>query len=133
MEEFYETKAKDIMIPADKTPFVEENAGRVEFLTKLSLRAHAWVINNTEEMKIAGILTEHDILRSIIPPRYRKIQMFGIPRAEILHKESIVQDIMTHNPAVCYDDHNSSYWTPFATSSAVCCQEGGRGKHIYSS
>jgi CBS domain-containing protein len=101
MEEFYETKVREMMIPADKTPFLEEKAGWVEFLAKLSVRAHAWVVNNTEEMKVVGIVTEHDILRSIIPPHHRRIRMFGVPKAEILHKESIVRDIMTHNPVVC--------------------------------
>lgn len=89
------------MIPQHDTPFMEKNASWVEFLTRLSVRAHAWVVNNTEEMKLVGVVTEHDILRCIIPPGQKKERMFGIHRAEILHKESIVQDIMTHNPVVC--------------------------------
>jgi len=101
MEEFYKTKIKEIMIPGRDTPFIEENAIWAEFLTKLSLRAHAWVVNNTEDMRVVGVVTEHDMLRSIIPHREKKERIFGIPRAEILHKESVVQDIMTHNPVVC--------------------------------
>jgi len=101
MEKFYKIKVKEIMIPVHDTPFMEENASWVEFLSKLSLRAHAWVVNNTEEMKVVGVVTEHDMMRSIIPPGQRKERMFGVPRAEILHKESVVQDIMTHNPVVC--------------------------------
>lgn len=101
MEELYKVKVKEIMIPGSDTPFMEGNATWVEFLGKLSLRAHAWVVNNTEEMKVVGVVTEHDMLRSIIPPGHKKERMFGIHRAEILHKESIVQDIMTHNPVVC--------------------------------
>jgi CBS domain-containing protein len=101
MEEFYKMKVREMMIPSDRTPFMEENAGWEEFLAKLSVRAHAWVVNNTEEMKVVGIVTEHDILRSIIPPGHRKIRMFGIHRNEILHKETVVKDIMTHNPVVC--------------------------------
>jgi CBS domain-containing protein len=101
MEDLYETKVKDIMIPGHRTPFMEENAGWVEFLGKLSVRAHAWVVNNTEEMKVVGIVTEHDMLRSIIPPRQTKIRIFGIHRTGTLHKESVVRDIMTHNPVVC--------------------------------
>jgi CBS domain-containing protein len=101
MKKFYEIKVKEIMIPGHDTPFMEENASWAEFLTKLSLRAHAWVVNNTEEMKVVGVVTEHDILRSIIPPEQRKERMFGVPRAEILHKESVVQDIMRRNPVVC--------------------------------
>jgi CBS domain-containing protein len=101
MEKFYKIKVKEIMIPVHDTPFMEENASWVEFLSKLSLRAHAWVVNNTEEMKVVGVVTEHDVMRSIIPPGQRKERMFGVPRTEILHKESVVQDIMTHNPVVC--------------------------------
>jgi len=101
MEEFYKIDTKEIMIPIHKTPYIEENAGWEVFLKKLSVRAHAWVVNNTEEMKVVGVVTEHDMLRSMIPPGQKKERMFGVPRAEILHKESIVQDIMTHNPVVC--------------------------------
>jgi len=101
MEKFYETKVKEIMIPGHDTPFIEENAIWADFLTRLSLRAHAWVVNNTEDMRVVGVVTEHDMLRSIIPPGEKKERIFGIPRAEILHKESVVQDIMTHNPVVC--------------------------------
>jgi CBS domain-containing protein len=101
MEEFYRIEAKEIMIPLQKTPYIEENAGWAVFLKKLSLRSHAWVVNNTEEMKVVGVVTEHDMLRSMIPPGQKKERIFGVPRAEILHKESVVQDIMRHNPVVC--------------------------------
>jgi len=101
MEEFYNIKVKEIMIPLHNTPYIEENAGWAVFLKKLSVRAHAWVVNNTEEMKVVGVVTEHDLMRSIIPPGQRKERMFGVPRAEILHKESVVQDIMKRNPVTC--------------------------------
>jgi CBS domain-containing protein len=101
MEELYKLKVKDIMIPQHDTPFMEENASWEEFLNKLSLRAHAWVVTNTQEMKVVGVVTEHDMMRSIIPPGHKKARIFGVPRAEVLHKESVVRDIMTHNPVVC--------------------------------
>ena len=101
MEEFYSTKVKEIMIPQTDIPFMEENAGWEEFLAKLSVRAHAWVVNNAEEMKVVGIVTEHDILRSAVPPGHRKIRMFGIHRNGVLHRGTVVKDIMTHNPVVC--------------------------------
>jgi CBS domain-containing protein len=59
------------------------------------------VVNNTEEMKVVGVVTEHDMLRSMIPPGQKKERIFGVPKTEILHRESIVQDIMRHNPVVC--------------------------------
>jgi CBS domain-containing protein len=102
MEKFYKLKVKEIMIPVHDTPFMEENASWVEFLSKLSVRAHAWVVNNTEEMKVVGVVTEHDMLRSMMPPGQKKARIFGIPRAEIFClKESAVRDIMAYNPVVC--------------------------------
>jgi CBS domain-containing protein len=101
MEEFYRIETKEIMIPLHKTPYIEENAGWAVFLKKLSLRSHAWVVSNTEEMKVVGVVTEHDMLRSMIPPGQKRERMVGVPRAEILHRETVVQDIMRHNPVVC--------------------------------
>ena len=102
MEELYKLKVRDIMIPRHNTPFVEEGASWGKLLNKLSLRAHAWVVNNTEEMNVVGVVTEHDMLRSMIPPGQKKERIFGVPRAEIFCiKQGVVPDIMAHNPVVC--------------------------------
>jgi len=102
MEELYKLKVKEIMIPQHDTPFMEENASWEEFLSKLSLRAHAWVVNNTGEMKVVGVVTEHDMLHAMIPPGHKKARIFGSTKAEVFCiKESVVQDLMTHNPVVC--------------------------------
>jgi len=101
MEELYKLKVKEIMIPVHDTPFMTEDASWEEFLDNLSVRAHAWVVNNKEEMKVVGVVTEHDMLRSIIPPEEKKARIFGTSRAETLRKESVAQDIMTPDPVVC--------------------------------
>jgi CBS domain-containing protein len=101
MEKFYNIMAQDIMTPAPETPFMGENATWVEFLTLLSLNAHAWVVDNPQDMRVVGVVTEHDMLRLIIPPEHRKERVFGVIRAEMLHAESMVRDIMTHDPVVC--------------------------------
>jgi CBS domain-containing protein len=101
MEEFYRIETREIMIPIHKTPYIEENAGWAVFLKKLSVRAHAWVVTNAEEMKVVGVVTEHDMLRSIIPPGQKKERIFGVSRDHTLHRESVVHDIMRHNPVVC--------------------------------
>lgn len=102
MEELYKLKVKDIMIPGQGTPFLEEGVSWAEILNKLSLRAHAWVVNNVEQMKVVGVVTEHDIMRSMIPPGQKKAKIFGTARPETFCiKECVVQDIMTHNPVVC--------------------------------
>jgi len=101
MEEFYRIETKEIMIPIHKTPYIEENAGWAVFLKKLSVRAHAWVVNNAEEMKVVGVVTEHDMLRSMIPPGQQKERILGVSKDHTLHRESVVHDIMRHNPVVC--------------------------------
>jgi CBS domain-containing protein len=92
------------MMPQQDTPFMEERAGSPGFLAELSLRGHAWVVNNTEEMKVVGIVTEHDMLHLLVPADNKKERVFGLPRAEILAKDSVVQDIMTRNPVICSAD-----------------------------
>ena len=101
MEELYKIEAKEIMIPLHDTPFMEENATWAEFLAKLSSRAHAWVVSDADEMKVVGVVTEHDMLRFIIPPEQKRERILGAPRTEMLHEGSVVQDLMTHNPVVC--------------------------------
>ncbi len=101
MEELYKIKADEIMIPLHDTPFMEENATWAEFLSKLSSRAHAWVVSDADEMKVVGVVTEHDMLRYIIPPDQKRERILGAPRIEMLHEGSVVQDLMTHNPVVC--------------------------------
>jgi CBS domain-containing protein len=104
VEELYQRKVREVMIPRQDTPFMEEHAGSAEFLAELSLRGHAWVVNNTEEMKVVGIVTEHDMMRLLVPADDKKERVFGLPRAEILAKDSVVQDVMTRNPVVCSAD-----------------------------
>jgi len=105
LEAFYKIKVKDIMTPGWNTPFLEENAGWKEFLTILSLTTHAWVVNNTKEMKIVGVITEHDIMHYVIPQERKKERISGMYRLDVLHKESIVREIMTPNPITClYDE-----------------------------
>lgn len=101
MEDFYNAKVREIMILGRDVPFIEENAIWAELLAKLSLRAHVWVVNNTKDMSVVGIVTEHDMLRYIMPPSSKKERLVGISKTEILHAESIVRDIMTSTPVVC--------------------------------
>jgi CBS domain-containing protein len=109
MEELYKQKVKEIMIPQHDTPFMEENASCGEFLGKLSRRAHAWVVNNTEEMKVVGVVTEHDMLHAMIPPGHKKERIFGSTKTEVFCiKESTVQDLMRRNPVVCSPDETVS-------------------------
>lgn len=100
-EEFYRTKVKDIMILGGDAPFISEDASWSELLTKLSHRAHAWVVNNSQDMTVVGVITEHDMLRNIMPPAAKKETLIGRPKAEILHEGTTARDVMTPTPVTC--------------------------------
>ncbi|MHC1611435.1 MAG: CBS domain-containing protein [Candidatus Methanospirareceae archaeon] len=106
LDEFYEIKTKEIMTPWWNTPFIEETAGWKEFLTMLSVSAHAWVVKNIKSMKVVGVITEHDLLRLITPRERRDQRIVGPYRPDILHMDSIVRDIMTYNPVTCSPEEN---------------------------
>lgn len=89
------------MILGGDAPFVAQNATWGKLLTKLSHRAHAWVINDSQDMTVVGIITEHDMLRHIMRPQTKKETLIGMPKAEILHEETIARDVMTSTPVTC--------------------------------
>ncbi|KAA0015067.1 MAG: CBS domain-containing protein [Thermoplasmata archaeon] len=63
MKEFYESKVRDVMHShLWDLPLVEENTDIKTVLIILTSRGYVWVIDNRENMKIKGVITEHDIL-----------------------------------------------------------------------
>ncbi len=63
MEKFYDLKVKDVMHPhLWDLPLVEEYTDLKTVLIILTSRGYVWVIDNRENMKIKGVITEHDVL-----------------------------------------------------------------------
>ena len=63
MEDFVKLKVKDVMY--DRVwdlPLVDEKTTVKVVLIILTTRGYVWVVNNTREMKIVGVITEHDVL-----------------------------------------------------------------------
>jgi predicted transcriptional regulator len=63
MEDFFKLKVKDVM--HDRVwdlPLVDEKTTVKVVFIILTTRGYVWVVNNTKEMKIVGIITEHDVL-----------------------------------------------------------------------
>jgi len=66
MKDFYDLKVEDVM--HDKIwdiPLIEENANLRIILIILTARGYAWVVENSRNMRITGVITEHDVLRII--------------------------------------------------------------------
>lgn len=89
------------MILGGDAPFISENATWNELLAKLSHRAHAWVVNDSQDMTVVGVITEHDMLHHIMPPAAKKETLVGMPKAEIPHEETTAGDVMTSTPVTC--------------------------------
>lgn len=63
MEKFFDLKVKDVMqYRVWDLPIVEENADIKFVLVILTTRGYVWVVNNPRELKLRGIITEHDAL-----------------------------------------------------------------------
>lgn len=100
-EEFYRLRVKEIMILGGHAPFIGQDATWRELLAKLSQRAHAWVVNDTHDMTLVGIVTEHDMLRYVMPTGAKRETLVGTPKAEIPHEETTARDVMTSDPVTC--------------------------------
>ncbi len=64
MHEFYEVDVKDVMHShLWDLPLVKENDSIKIALLVLISRGYVWVVDDMENMKLVGVITEHDALR----------------------------------------------------------------------
>ena len=79
IDDFYNLRVHQLM---DKRvwdlPLIEAKEDLYHVLSILGARNHIWVINNKNEKKLLGIITEHDVL-SILAPKNMPSYVFGMP------------------------------------------------------
>jgi len=77
--DFYNLTVEQVM---DKRvwdlPLIEEKDDIHKVLNILGARNHIWVIDNKENKKLVGVITEHDVL-SILAPKKFPTYVFGMP------------------------------------------------------
>jgi len=98
--ELYEFRVKDLMkTTSSGIPFVEKNADLKCIFSILSKNNHAWVVENKENLRIIGIITEHDTLMLFSPP-YTPLQSFDKPNIQSFQfgLSSTAEDIMSKKP-----------------------------------
>ena len=106
ISDFYELKVNQLM---DKRvwdlPIVEEKEDIANILSILGARNHIWVVNNKDENKLVGVITEHDVL-SILAPKHLPSYVVGMPDIRsIQHKTAnTAKDIMCHKIIECGPD-----------------------------
>jgi len=103
ISDFYELKVNQLM---DKRiwdlPLIEEKQDIHHVLAILGGRNHIWVVNNKEEKKLVGVITEHDVL-SILAPKEFPSYVFGMPDIKSI-KHGTAQtadDVMCHRIIRC--------------------------------
>jgi len=96
----YEFKVKDLMkTTSSGAPFVEKNANINDIFSVLSKNKHVWVVENNEDMRVIGVITEHDTL-SLFSPPYTPLQTFDKPTLQSFQYglSQTAEDIMSKRP-----------------------------------
>lgn len=100
---FYELKVKQLM---DKRvwdlPLIAETEDIHHVLSILGGRNHIWVVQNQEQKKLVGVITEHDVL-SILAPKHFPSYVFGMPDIRSIQHGTAknAKEIMTHKVITC--------------------------------
>ena len=103
INDFYNLTVEQLM---DKRiwdlPLIEEKADILDALSILGGRSHIWVVDNKKDMKLVGVITEHDVL-SILAPKHLPSFVFGMPDLRSIQHGTAktVTDIMCSKIIVC--------------------------------
>ncbi|MEF8879320.1 MAG: CBS domain-containing protein [Candidatus Thermoplasmatota archaeon] len=101
LKEFYELKVEDI---AEKRmweiPLIADDEPISHVLSILDGKSHVWVVNNLDEKKLKGVITRHDVLQILAPPRVN-YRLFGHPERFHHGTEGKAEDVMTKNAVTC--------------------------------
>jgi len=95
---FYELKVEQLM---DKKvwdiPIVDKDVPIINVLSILDGRSHVWVVNNSENKELIGVITRQDVLEILAPPR-TSYSMFSVPRYKLRGTKSKAEDAMSKDP-----------------------------------
>lgn len=98
VSEFYELKVEQLM---DKKvwdiPIVDKDTPIINVLSILDGRSHVWVVYDSENKELAGVITRQDVLEILAPPR-TSYSMFSVPRYKVRGAKSKAEDVMNKDP-----------------------------------
>ena len=98
VSEFYELEVRQLM---DKKiwdlPIVNKDTPIVNVLSILDGRSHVWVVYDSENKELAGVITRHDVLEILAPPR-TSYSMFSVPLYKVRGINSKAEDVMNRDP-----------------------------------
>ena len=98
ISEFYELKVEQIM---DKKiwdiPLIVKDEPIDHVLSILDGKSHVWVVNNMEDKELVGVITRHDVLNILAPPR-TFYDVFSLPKSRYHGTVGKAEDVMTRDP-----------------------------------
>jgi CBS domain-containing protein len=104
ISEFYELKVSQLM--NDRLwdiPIIQKDEPISYALSILDGSSHVWVVNDLEEKKLVGVITRHDVLQILAPPR-TYYTMFSFPKSFFRGTVGRIEDIMTRDPIISKPD-----------------------------
>jgi CBS domain-containing protein len=102
--EFYELRIRDAMDKrAWDLPILEENTELLDVFAVLCTSDHVWIVENKENNRVVGVITEHDILNGLRP--VKKQSFFGAPTRKGMGVSifETADQIMSHDPVTCLE------------------------------
>jgi len=104
VSEFYELKIEQVM---DKKvwdlPIVNRDTSIIDILSILDGRSHVWVVDNSKNKELAGVITRQDVLEILAPPR-TSYNMFSVPKYRIRDTKGKAEDVMNKDPITSRSD-----------------------------
>jgi len=96
----YESSVKDLYEPIDpKKSFVEKSDDMISVLSLFSTTDHVWVVDNSKDKHVVGVITESDTIQLFAPP-YTPLQSYDKPSIQSLQYglSMTAEDIMSKQP-----------------------------------
>ena len=103
--EFYELKVEQLMDNKIwDLPVIEKDVPISYVLSILDGKSHVWVVNDLKIKELIGIITRHDVLFSLAPPR-KYYSFFSVPESCCHYGiKGKAEDIMKKDPIQCKKD-----------------------------
>jgi predicted transcriptional regulator len=102
--DFYELRIRDAMDKrAWDLPILEEDIELLDVFAVLCTSDHVWIVENKENNRVVGVITEHDILNALRP--VKKHSFFGAPSRKGMGVSifETADQIMSHDPVTCLE------------------------------
>jgi predicted transcriptional regulator len=78
-------------------PIVDKDVPIINVISILDGRSHVWVVNNSENKELIGVITRQDVLEILAPPK-TSYSMFSVPRYKFRGTKSKAEDAMSKDP-----------------------------------